>query len=266
MARERSECVSALSAAMLLLLAGWPGAPAQAEEPASAPKSGTSFLSPDLKAMQDDDFANPGMLWIGEGEKLWQAKSASGKDCASCHDDAAKSMKGVAARYPAVDAEAGKPVNLEQRINFCRTRHMGEQPFAYESGDLLSLTAYVAYQSRGLPMNVETGGAAAPFFERGKALFTMRQGQLNLACSQCHVDLAGRRLRGDIISHGVGVGYPVYRLEWQGLGSLHRRLRSCSFGVRAVQNDYGADDYVNLELYLAGRARGLPIDTPAIRK
>jgi sulfur-oxidizing protein SoxA len=231
-----------------------------------APLSGTAFLSPELKAMQEDEFANPGMLWVEEGSRLWGAKGALGRSCASCHGQAAQSMKGVATRYPAMDAAAGKPVNLEHRINLCRVRQMKEQPFAYESSELLALTAYVAYQSRGLPMNVDAGGAAAPFYERGKALFTLRQGQLNLSCSQCHVDLARRRLRGDIISYGVGVGYPVYRLEWQGLGSLHRRLRSCAFGVRAAQADYGSEDYVNLELYLAKRAQGLPIDTPAVRK
>jgi sulfur-oxidizing protein SoxA len=231
------------------------------------PVSGTAFLSDELKALQADEFANPGMLWVGEGERLWkQPDGAAGKSCASCHNDAAQSMKGVAARYPAVDAATAKLLNLETRVNACRTRHMAAEAFAYESNDLLSLTAYVAYQSRGLRMQVETGGTAASHYKRGEALFNLRQGQLNLSCAQCHIEQAGRRLRGDTISHGVGVGYPIYRLEWQGLGSLHRRLRSCSFGVRAIQFDYGSDEYLNLELYLAGRAKGLIIDSPAIRK
>jgi sulfur-oxidizing protein SoxA len=252
-----------------LVAAVWLGAShhIQAGESAAPVLPGSAFLSPELKALEADSFANPGMLWVGEGERLWQEKSgAAGKSCASCHGDASATMKGVAARYPAVDAASGKLLNLELRINSCRTKNMTAAPLAYESGDLLSLTAYVAFQSRGQPTKVEVTGAAAPYYERGKAAFFARQGQLNLACSQCHVDFAGRRLRGDVISHGVGVGYPVYRLEWQGLGSLHRRLRSCSFGVRAVQFGYGSDDYLNLELYLAKRAEGLPVDTPAIRK
>src|SRR5690606_31003642 len=118
----------------------------------------------------------------------------------------------------------------------------------------------------GLPMAVETDGAAAPFYAAGEAFFNRRQGQLNLSCAQCHVANAGRRLRGDTISHGHGVGYPAYRLEWQTLGSLHRRLRACSFGVRAVQFEPGSPQYLALELYLAARARGVPLETPAIRK
>jgi len=257
---------SLAAAAWLAALAGFAPIPSHADDADHAPVSGSAFLSPELKAMQADDFANPGMLWVQEGERLWQSAGPSGKACASCHGEAAQSMKGVAARYPAIDPASATLVNLEQRINLCRGRHMGETPFGYETNELLSATAYIAYQSRGLAMHVETGGAAAPYYERGKTLFHTRQGQLNLSCAQCHVDLAGRKLRGDVISHGVGVGYPVYRLEWQSLGSLHRRLRSCAFGVRARQYDYGSDDAVSLELYLAKRADGLEMDAPAIRR
>jgi sulfur-oxidizing protein SoxA len=249
------------------LLAALSGVAARAEEVPRAPVAGSEFLSPELKAVEADEIANTGMLWIVGGEQLWVAKDgAAGKSCASCHDDARQSMKGVAARYPSFDAAEGKVLNLELRINNCRTRHMQAAPFAYETNELLSLTAYVAYQSHGIPVAVDATGPAAASFERGKALFNDRQGQLNLSCAQCHVDHAGRRLRGDVISHGVGVGYPVYRIEWQSAGSLHRRLRACSFGVRSVQYGYGSDEYVSLELYLAKRAEGLPINTPAIRK
>jgi sulfur-oxidizing protein SoxA len=256
----------AFGAALLAALCCAPATLPRAQDN-PAPVSGSAFLSPELKALQADDFANPGMLWVEEGERLWQTvEGAAGKSCAACHGDVAKAMKGVAARYPEVDAASGKLLNLEQRINTCRAKNMSAQPLKYESNALLSLTAFVAYQSRGMPVKVDISGTAAPYYERGRAFFLRREGQLNLACSQCHVDHAGQALRGDTISHGVGVGYPVYRLEWQVLGSLHRRLRSCSFGVRAIQFDYGSDEYVSLELYLAKRAEGLIIDAPAVRK
>ena len=60
-------------------------------------------------------------------------------------------------------------------------------------------------------------------------------------------------------------GYPLYRLEWQSLGSLQRRLRGCITGIRAQAYDYGAPELVELELYLMSRARGMPIETPAVR-
>lgn len=228
-------------------------------------KSGSEFLSPDLKALQADETANPGMLWVDDGARLWVEAAPGTKSCASCHGDAAAGMRGVATRYPQVGVD-GKLLNLELRINECRTQRQSAPAFAYESEPLLALTTYVARQSLGMPMAVKADGAAASFYERGKAFFHRRQGQLNLSCAQCHDGAAGARLRADIISNGAMNGYPAYRLEWQTLGSLHRRLRACSLGVRAKQFDYGSDEYLSLELYLAKRSEGLGIETPAVRK
>lgn len=229
--------------------------------------SGTTFLSDNLKAQQADEAANPGMLWVSEGAQLWTIpQGAVEKSCASCHGDPSVSMRGVATRYPQVEQKSKRLINLEGRINLCRTAHQKAEAWPYESDELLAMTAFVARQSLGMPMSVRTDGLAQPFYEQGKAFFNLRQGQLNLSCAQCHEQNAGRSLRGDTISYGIGNGYPAYRLEWQSLGSLHRRLRSCSFGVRAIQFDFGSPEYLALELYLAARAEGVRIETPAIRR
>lgn len=252
-----------LTRALCLLLA----LPAPFAADAEPLPSGTTFQSENLQAQQKDEAVNPGMLWVSEGAQLWERSSGeAGKSCASCHGKAEESMKGVATRYPAVNGATGKLLNLEGRINLCRKEKQKAELYAYESDEMLSLTAFVARQSLGMPMNVDITGAAAPFYEAGKAFFHQRQGQLNLSCAQCHVDNAGHRLRGDTISHAVPSGYPAYRVAWQSLGSLHRRLRACSLGVRAIQFAYGSPEYLNLELYLAKRAEGAPIETPAIRK
>src|SRR3954447_23003446 len=92
-----------------------------AEIPQSERRSGFTFMTPDTQAMQNDDTANPGMLWVLDGEALWKKKAGSAeKACADCHGDAADSMKGVAARYPAFDKALGRPIDLEARINICR--------------------------------------------------------------------------------------------------------------------------------------------------
>jgi sulfur-oxidizing protein SoxA len=121
-------------------------------------------------------------------------------------------------------------------------------------------------QSRGLPMNVEASGPAAQAaLEQGKALFNLRMGQLNLACAQCHDELAGRRLGGSRIPQGHPNGYPEYRLEWQGMGSLERRLRNCLTGIRSEPFPPGSPELAALEFYLGWRANGLPVETPAVR-
>ncbi|WP_052402473.1 sulfur oxidation c-type cytochrome SoxA [Muricoccus aerilatus] len=219
------------------------------------------YLSPELRRAQDDPSRHPGWLWVEEGETLWQDGERS---CQSCHGEIG-TMSGVAARYPAVAGD-GALLNLEGRIDRCRTQHQGQPAFGYESEPLLALTAAVALRSRGMPVNVVTEGPAAPFLEEGRRFYETRQGQLNLACGQCHDDKAGQHLRGDVISNGIGTGYPAYRLDWNTLGSLHRRLRACSLGVRAEQLPLGSAEYLALELFLASRAKGQPIEAPGLRR
>jgi sulfur-oxidizing protein SoxA len=236
------------------------------EIPQDQRRSGYSFMTPDTQAIQDHDTANPGMLWVLDGEALWTSKAgATGKTCADCHDNARASMKGVAARYPAFDTTLGRPVNLEQRINLCRAKHQQATPLRYESRDLLALTAFVAQQSRGTAIEAGIDPRLEPFVAGGRDLFMQRQGQLNLACANCHDDNWDKRLAGSAITQGHPTGYPLYRLEWQSLGSLQRRLRSCISGIRAQTYDYGAPELVELELYLMSRAREMPMETPAVR-
>ena len=233
--------------------------------PFSALRSGITFAGPDVRALQADDAANPGMLWVQRGGELWTA-AATGGSCASCHRDAKTSMRGVAARYPAFDKSSGDVVDLEARINACRTQRQRASAWPREADDLLALTVYVAYQSRGMPMAVTIEGPARASFDRGQALFRMRHGQMNLACAQCHDENWGKRLLAENISQGHGNDFPAYRLEWQNLGSLQRRVRACYFGIRAEMPAPGARELTDLELYLAWRAQGLPLEAPGVRR
>jgi sulfur-oxidizing protein SoxA len=251
--------------ALLIVLFGSAVLGAEPQRPTPL-KSGVEFASAETRALQQDDFANPGMLWVARGEKLWNAVAGgSGKACAGCHGEAS-SMKGVAARYPAIDPGSARLVNIEERINLCRVRHQQADPVKPESDESLSLAAYVAHQSRGMPVGVTIDWQNRTRFERGRALYSRRVGQMNLACTHCHDRNWGKKLAAETISQGHGNAYPAYRLEWQGVGSLQRRIRACYYGVRAEMPDYGAPELLDLELFLAWRARGLPIETPGVRR
>jgi L-cysteine S-thiosulfotransferase len=237
-----------------------------AEIPLNERKSGYEFMGRDSRAMQDDDTANPGTFPVLDGEALWKRKvGTAGKSCADCHGEASESMKGVAARYPAFKVARGRPVNLDQQINICRAERQQATPLALEGKDLLALNAYVARQSRGMPINVMIDERTRPFFEAGRATFYRRQGQLNFACAQCHDDNWKEKLAGSPITQAHPTGYPLYRLEWQSVGSLQRRLRNCISGMRVDNYPLGAAELIDLELFLMWRARGMPIETPAVR-
>ena len=238
---------------------------ARAEIPEAERRSGYHDMGPSVQAMQDDDAANPGTLWVLQGEALWnRPQGAAAKSCADCHG-AASGMAGVAARYPAFSSATSRPIDLEQRINLCRTDNQKADAWAYESRELLSLSAYVARQSREMPIAPPADPRLAPFLAAGAELFNRRQGQLNLSCAQCHDDNHGKKLAAATIPQAHPTGYPIYRLEWQSLGSLKRRLRNCLIGMRAEPYAYGAPEYVDLELYLMSRARGMALEAPGVR-
>jgi sulfur-oxidizing protein SoxA len=227
-------------------------------------RSGTDFMASSTQAMQNDDTLNPGMLWVKDGEALWQRSSdGNSKNCASCHTQS--SMKGVSSRYPAFDNTLKRPVNLSQRINQCRQKHQASLPLRAESQDLLSLESFVAYQSRGMHVAPPADSRLDLFRQRGEQRYNQRVGQLNLSCAQCHDHNAGGRLGSSQIPEAHPTGYPVYRLEWQTLGSLQRRLRNCMSGVRAEPFAYGSPELVELELHLAVRAKGMLLEAPGVR-
>ncbi len=224
------------------------------------------LLGPETRAMQEDDTLNPGMLWVLDGEELWgRPAGPDGRSCAGCHGDARASMRGVAARHPAFDERRQGPVTLEGRVQACRQERQGAPALPPESRDLLALSAFVAHQSRGLPVTAARDERLRPAVERGRELFERRQGQLDLSCADCHDRRWGQRLGGSVIPQGHPTGYPLYRLEWQGVGSLQRRLRNCMAGVRAEPYAFGSPEHADLELYLTWRASGLPVETPGVR-
>ncbi len=223
------------------------------------------LMSPDTKAMQDDPSLNPATFAVLDGEVLWRELAGKkNQSCASCHGDATVTMKGVAASFPKANS-TGQLLNLEGRINHCRTEHQAATPFAFESKPLLALSAYVATQSKGMPITVERTPANEKALASGQRLFNQRMGQLNLSCAQCHAERAGQKLAGNPIPQAHPTAYPIYRLEWQAVGSLERRLRNCMVGVRAEPYAFGSNEFLELELFLAWRARAMLVESPGVR-
>jgi sulfur-oxidizing protein SoxA len=204
---------------------------------------------------------------VEQGEALWSTvEGSAGKSCESCHGDASESMKGVRASMPKWNEAAGKPMAMEQYVNACRTERMGADAWKWESDQMLGMTAYVGLQSRGMPVALDLkAGDMQSWWDKGKEIYYTRSGQLDLACASCHESNYGNYIRADHLSQGQSNGFPTYRLKWQKMGSLHRRLKGCMADVRAEPYDVGSDEFVALETYLAWRGTGLSVETPAVR-
>jgi len=228
--------------------------------------SGDHFLSPQLQAMQQDQDVNPVTLWVEKGQTLWR------NNCQRCHQ-APETLSRAAAEHPRLVTRNNhaRLVNLEDQINSCRQR-IGQQPKGLEDDDTLSLSALLHSVGKGEKINprppAESVGVQRWQDElgQGAALYATRLGRLNLACTHCHDGKVGAQLRAEVVSPGHPTGFPIYRLNWQTMGSIDRRLRACYSGVQATLPAPGSPALRQLELFLKVRASGMPLDGPAIRR
>lgn len=227
--------------------------------------SGWVMREKETQILQMDDFDNPGMLWVSQGEELFnKVEGTSNKACASCHTPDA--LKGVGAAMPKWHDKQGKPVNLEQQINICRKDQMQAEEWKFDSEPLKAMTTYVRHQSRGMPVNMKNDGPMAAWIAKGKEIYYTRVGQLNMACATCHETNAGNYLRADHLSQGQSNGFPTFRLKDPSIVSLHNRFVGCMRDVRAEPYKPLSDEFVALEAYLAWRGQGLQVETPAVRQ
>ena len=176
--------------------------------------------------------------------------------------------------YPYTDAD-GALHTVEGDINTCITANGGEKE-KYTSQKMARLT--IAYKSRanGEPMNVDySSDEMRTWYEKGREFYWTKRGQLNLSCADCHVHNAGNKMRGDVLSAGLGhgTGFPVYRTKWAAkgsgkkpLGTLHRRYRGCNKNIRATPFKGGSDEYLGLEVYEAIMNTGVPLEVPSQRQ
>jgi len=229
--------------------------------------SGQAFLSPSLKAMQSDASTNPISLWLEQGRSLWTG-TAGQVSCAKCHG-AVETMRGAATQFPKWSVKQQKLINLEDQILTCSERT--PRPLkSLENAELLSLSALLHLSSAGLPFQISPQEEIQQRWQlelnAGAKIFTTRMGRMNLACTHCHDLNIGKTMRADVISPGHPTGFPIFKLSWQSMGSIDRRLRACYSGVQAEVPAPGSPELRQLELFLKSRAQGMAIEGPSLRR
>ncbi len=241
-------------------------APAHLSDALDEIMSGWHFRDNDTQAMEMDDFDNPGMLGVEAAAEAWGTEMGSeGKSCASCHGDAAESMKGVRAVYPKWNEAAGEVRTLETQINDCVTTRMGGEELKYSGDEMVNMVALITLQSRGMPVNVAIDGPGQATWEAGKELYYTRTGQLDLSCANCHEQNYGNMIRADHLSQGQINGFPAYRLKNAKLNGVHNRFKGCIRDTRAETYKEGSPEFVALEMYVASRGNGLSVEGPSVR-
>jgi L-cysteine S-thiosulfotransferase len=212
-----------------------------------------------------EDFP-PYEIAIEEGEEYFNTPFVNGEGYADCFENGGI---GVRQNYPQFDTTTGEVVTLELAINQCRAANE-EAPLPYLDGELAAISAYMAYTSRGNTINViiPDDPRALQAYETGKQFYYSRRGQLNFACSSCHLQSAGLSLRADSLStmFGQATHWPVYRSSWGDIGTLHKRFQECNVQVRARPFDAQSAELRTLEYFLTYMSNGLELNGPGSRR
>ena len=211
-----------------------------------------------------DDFP-PYDFAIDRGKQMFATAFKNGKTYGDCFPD-----KGIGIRqnYPYFDDKSGEVITLELALNRCREAN-GEEPYSYVKDEMASLTAYMAFTSRGKPFDIKIPNdpRALAAYEKGAEYFYSRRGQLNFSCASCHVQSAGEHIRTEVLAPALGIlaAMPIYRSEWGGMGTISRRFVTCNSQVRGVPLKPQDELYRDLEYYLSYMANGLPVSGPGTR-
>jgi sulfur-oxidizing protein SoxA len=211
-----------------------------------------------------DDFP-PYEFAIDRGKEMFATPFKNGKTYGDCFPD-----KGIGIRqnYPYFDLKTGEVITLELALNRCREAN-GDEPYSYVKDEMASLTAYMAFTSRGKPFDIKIPNdpRALEAYQKGEEYFYGRRGQLNFSCASCHVQNPGNHIRTEVLAPALGIvaAMPIYRSEWNGMGTMSRRLVTCNSQVRGVPLEPQDELYRDVEYYLSYMSNGLPVSGPGAR-
>jgi sulfur-oxidizing protein SoxA len=236
---------------------------ATADEPA---RSGYDYIKPATRAMQDDEFENPGLLTVDYGQELFVHRHAASKQsCADCHGEAGERFDSRAiARYPVYDSATKQIITLQHRISNCRENIAGQR-LEPDHPELVAVETFVRHRARGEAVAVQTDAPVSELLAQGEQLYKTLYGLIDMSCYHCHTLYPGQMIRGQKISQGQGNGFPAYRLDSGEITSLRQRIQQCMSLLRAEPFATDSDEIKLLEFYIMSRSNGLAIETPAVR-
>lgn len=202
---------------------------------------------------------------IEAGEALYKKPFANGKSFASCFPDTTAMNL-----FPYFDEKKKDVVTLTSAANDC-LRSNGEKEWNTQKGDMANLQAYLVNSTKeaGKKFDIKIQSEAAKkAYEAGKEFYYTQRGYLKMSCATCHIQGAGQRVRNEKLSPLTGqiTQFPVYRLKWEELGTLERRLSGCVVDQGQVPPKDESKQMKELVYFLGYMSNGMDIDGPDVRK
>lgn len=208
---------------------------ARTDEGSSSGTSSTSMAVTRLAIPPDSEIpGGPLGVSIRRGRALLAATSdslpghvAAQLRCTSCHLDEgtrvnAAPLVGVYARFPQFRDRSASVATIQDRVNDCFERSMNGRALAHDSRDMRDIVAWLAFLSRGAPVQRDTSPRGIPLLaampadeERGSRTFTMR-------CAACH----------GMDGQGTPAGPPLWGPKSFNVGASMARLRTAASFIK----------------------------------
>lgn len=229
---------------------------------------------------------NPADLTVAKGEALWKKKqgprNASLEQC-----DLGKGpgvVEGAYAELPRFFPDTGRVMDAETRIVHCIATLQARdvvaltaKPFSgrgQPQTELESLVAYVVEESRGVPVNLpQEHPEEIAAYKRGEKAFFYRAGPYDFACASCHSEDNQRIRLQDLpnltrkeSAQRAFTTWPAYRVSQGALRTMQWRMYDCFRQQRFPEMIYGSQVSIDLITYLGVKAKGAPMDSPAIKR
>jgi len=236
--------------------------------------------------MISDPMSNPGFLAVDRGEALWSERRGQNNVSLETCDlgEGPGKVEGAYARLPRYFADAGKVMDVEERLLFCMqsvqgldTKDVVARRFSSPgvASDLEDLTAFVANKSSGMKIEAQQKQPQEREMAAvGEAIFYRRAGVNDFSCSTCHGDV-GKRIRlqslpalfqaGKATQETMG-SWPTYRVSQSALRTMQHRLWDCFRQQRWPEPQYGSEAITALEVFLTRQADGGELTVPSIKR
>jgi sulfur-oxidizing protein SoxA len=229
---------------------------------------------------------NPADLTVAKGEGLWKKKQGP-HDASLEQCDLGKGPGVVAGAYaelPRYFADTGRVMDAESRIVHCIAVLQGRdatalaaKPFSgggQPQTELESLVAYIVDESRGVPVNLpQQHPEEIASYQRGEKAFFYRAGPYDFACASCH-SVDDQRIRLQELpnlteaesAQRAFTTWPAYRVSQGAMRTMQWRMYDCFRQQRFPEMIYGSQVSIDLITFLGVKAKGAPMDSPAIKR
>lgn len=250
----------------------------------TASAEGDDNMFAEYRAMFGDD--NPAELVEMQGEELWNTERGPKQvSLAACDFGLGTGvLAGAYAQLPRFFADTGKVMDLETRLLHCMETLQGldvsalrQHPYSEQGQpqtDLESLSAYIAAQSRGMPVAVpQSHPLERQAFADGAKMFNFRAGPHDFSCATCHGQ-EGKRIRlqalpqlntpeGARTSFGT---WPAYRISQGTVRTIEWRMADCIRQQRLPGLLLGSKTAIDLITYLGVQANGAEMTAPGLKR